>query len=91
MIAFLVLSWLNLAYLIGHKPFVSTLTNRVELFNEACVYASLLSTTTLTNPAVDLDFRNDIGWILIGIAVLNIVGNIAVVFFVTSTDAYNGW
>lgn len=76
---------MNLAYLIKQKPFVCTLANKVELFNEACVYTSLLCTTALTNAAVNMKFRNNCGWFLVGIAVLNIVGNIAVVAFTTST------
>merc|ERR1719329_1333786 len=82
---------MNITYLLGRKPFTCTFTNRVEIFNEACVYASLLCTTTLTNAAVDMDFRNDSGWYLVGIAGLNILGNVAVVFLVTATDAYSGW
>ena len=89
--AFIILSCMNLAYLMKQKPFVYTLANRVEIFNEVCVYTSLLFTTTLTNAAVNMKFRNNCGQCLVGIAVLNIVGNIAVVAFTTSTDAYNGW
>lgn len=87
----MILSVMNIAYLIKHKPFRDNLTNWVEIFNEACVYLSLLCTTTLTNAAVNIDFRNNNGWALIVIAALNVVGNIAVVFFVTSVETYNGW
>lgn len=82
---------MNFAYLLTHRPFNCTLTNRVELFNEACVYGCLLFTTTLTNAAVDKDFRNDNGWYIVAIASLNIFGNVAVVFWVTAIDVYKGW
>lgn len=69
-------------------PFEDATTNNVELFNEVCIYASLLVTTTFTNSAVAMEFRDDMGWTIIGISGLNIFGNISVVFFMSSIDLY---
>lgn len=73
-LGYLTLSTLMLAYILHARPYKKPLYNKVELFNETCVYITgwfiLLQTETFGFSA---ETRYDIGWGQIGIAFAVIV------------------
>jgi len=85
----MVFSTINLIYLISSKPMNTRLSNWIEIFNETCVVASTHIVNILLNAAVPTEFRAQVGWVLIGVAVLNIVTNLAITIYSSIVDVYN--
>ena len=80
------LSWAVLAYTSHFHPFTSVAQNRIELFNEFCVFLCCHTINSFLNAGVPDMFRDVMGWVLIGIAGINISTNIIILGYQTSID-----
>jgi hypothetical protein len=89
----------TIIYLIYVKPFDSPLLNRLEIFNELCLY--LMSypclfftdisiedvSGSLTSPSLT-HFKYNMGWLVIGVVLLNIGVNMFIMFAITIRMAW---
>jgi hypothetical protein len=87
-----VLSIINLIYLIVYQPYKDGFTNKVEIFTEFTVY--LTSTIEITFFSVQEDevseanFKDQMGWALIGIVGFNISVNLIILAVQMLKDLY---
>jgi hypothetical protein len=75
-------SLLSLCYLIIYKPFDSIILNKIELFNEVTLY--MVCYPVLMFLVGSESDNYDLGWLLIGLIVVNIGINIFIMVVVTS-------
>ena len=75
-------SFLSLCYLIVYQPFDKWILNKVELFNEGTLY--MVCYTMLMFLLGSEGDNYDLGWLLIGLIVVNIGINVFIMVFVTS-------
>jgi hypothetical protein len=76
-VTMLVLSWMNLIYIKVHRPHLTALENVIDIFNETCIYLSCYMGLLMLMAANYLQVKDILGWLLIGVASLNIVFNVA--------------
>ena len=87
-----VLSIINLIYLIVYQPYQEGFTNKVEIFTEFTVY--LTSTIEITffsvqeDEASEANFKDQMGWALIGIVGFNISVNLVILAVQMLKDLY---
>jgi hypothetical protein len=67
-------------------PLKSLKENLVEIFNETCIYFCCNIMTVFLNVAMPTSLRDQLGWVLMGIATLNIVGNLALTCLISLRD-----
>jgi len=72
----MIFSTINLVYIISCRPMIDPASNKIEIFNEFCVVICTHLVNVLLNAAVPVDFREEIGWVLIIVAVFNIGSNL---------------
>jgi len=77
--ALLVLSTLNMNYLIGTLPLKTRYDNRNELFNEFCIMVVTQVMTICLNVGFPIEIIDILGWSLIFVTSFNIIGNLFVV------------
>ena len=75
----LVMSFINILYLLNAWPYTKTVDNAIELFNEACTFSSIWITITLLDPAMTSEARDYNGWVLIYLFGANILINLLLV------------
>ena len=71
---------LQLSYFLGTRPFECKKENKHEIFNESCVLASCYIFSFFLNPTLPLNFRNNLGLVLVAICIISILTNIVLVF-----------
>jgi len=82
----MVFSTFNLIYTFSHKPMEGERQNNVEIFNETCVVICTHLVNVLLNAAVPVEFRNELGWALMGVAIFNIVSNLCITVYDSVID-----
>ena len=75
------LSTLNLIYLLWTKPFFEKQKNKQEIISELIVYTCSHLIFLLLNSAIQQEFRDLAGWLLIGICISSIAFNLYLVIF----------
>jgi len=75
-------SFLSLCYLIVYQPFDKWILNKVELFNEGTLYMVCYPVLMFLLGSEGDNY--DLGWLLIGLIVVNIGINVFIMVFVTS-------
>lgn len=63
------------------KPFDLPILNRMEIFNECCIILAAYHLLTFTDYAGDPDLQYKMGWSIIGVTVINMAVNMAVMFY----------
>lgn len=71
-------SLLLLCYILSVRPFTVPSLNRLEAFNEACIYMCSVPCLMFTEIGEGGVLEYQIGWAVIGVVTLNIVVNIIV-------------
>ena len=81
-------SLLLIMFFYGVRPMDTNFLNLMELFNETCFlvasYFMFLFTSYVEDPAI----RYSIGWLLIGVVVINIFANWMAIFYKTGPHVY---
>ena len=77
----LLFSVVNLFYLFTVKPFENSKQNIIEIFNESTILACGYFYSIFMRGEGTVDFINNIGWIFIGIASLNVSVNMSLVTY----------
>ena len=70
------------------KPFIVNRANRIEVFNELSILLCIYNTNVLLDESIPTDLKNTIGWILIGVAILNVFVNLALTIFISVVDVF---
>jgi len=73
----MIFSTVTLIYTAVAKPLREG--NAIECFNEFCIMLCSHVTNVFLNIAVSMDTRDALGWVLMGIALLNIVTNLVII------------
>ena len=82
----LTFSTINFIYIVNIRPLEDTKQNRIEKFNELTImFCSHMYNIFLRGEGT-IPFINGVGWTFMGAAMLNILGNLAVVVFETIAD-----
>jgi len=76
----LLLSTVNFIYVYTVKP-LSPEENKIEVFNEFTIAICSHITNVFLNIAVSLETRDLLGWVLMGVALMNILVNLCVIAF----------
>lgn len=84
----MVLSITNLIYLVEWKPLLTQNDNRIEVFNEICIYLCAQSYTILLNSAAPIHFMYKIGILFISIASFNIVTNVGFSLYLSCVGSW---
>ena len=84
----MLMSGYNLIYIFVHQPLLSRNDNRQEIFNEGCILASCYLTTNYLNIAMPVDFKDQLGYISIGVGCLSIGVNVATVILSTVSSVW---
>jgi len=79
LISALSMSFINILYLLNAWPYTKAKDNEIEVFNEACTFASIWITSTLLDPAMTSESRDWNGWALIYLFSANILINLLLV------------
>jgi len=74
----MIFSMINLSYMVAIRPLCSAKENRIEIFNEAIIYTCCNIMTTFLNVAMPLSLRDQLGWVFISVASLNIFTNLII-------------
>jgi hypothetical protein len=67
-------------YLGYFRPYTTQKQNNLELFNEICILAASYHLIIFTDFVDDLDIKYQAGWSLIAITLINLIGNLTLVF-----------
>ena len=83
----LVFSTINFIYLVNCRPFLSAKLNRIEIFNElTIIFCSHMYNIFLRGEGT-IGFISTVGWVFIGAAAFNILGNFSIVIFESISDS----
>lgn len=74
----MVFSTLNLAYLVSVSPLLTRFENRLNVYNELCIALFSHLMTVLLDIALPDHLKSKLGWLLIGVASVNMIGNLLV-------------
>ena len=74
----MVLSSINVVYMLVVKPLQSKGDNRLDLFNEACILAVCHCMTICLNVALPSEANDLLGWVMVALTSLNILANLAI-------------
>jgi len=75
----MVFSVYNLIYLAVNYPLKNLNDNRIEVFNEGSIYMCCHLMTIFLNIAIPLDLKDVLGYVIMGVATLNILVNLSLV------------
>jgi hypothetical protein len=65
-------------YLINVRPFISSLLNNMEIFNEGCLLLASYHVYLFTDYSPDPVFRYKVGWCLIVLTLVNMLLNLVI-------------
>ena len=71
----------NLCFLISVKPFNDPLFNRLEIFNEFCILTATYLLLLFADTSLSLAHHHFMGWFFVALMALNILFNLATIFF----------
>ena len=69
-------------YIASQRPYQSSFMNKLECLNELTTFVAVYPLLGFTEWVWDLDTHMDIGWSLIALIGLNIIGNILVLIVI---------
>jgi len=72
--------------MVAYQPMASKMDNKIEIFNELTIMLSCHINNCFLNIAIPLSARDKMGWVLMGLAAINIVGNMAIMAKNTTFD-----
>ena len=73
----------TLSYLLTVRPFATKFQNYLEIFNETCVLATTYFILLFSDLIADIKIRYNLGWVMIGIVVFNILVNMVIMLIQT--------
>ena len=79
-----------IGYISTAKPFLDPMINRIERFNELCILISSYLLLIFTDFVTDEAIQYNTGWLIISIALLNILLNFAVILKKTVMGVWHG-
>ena len=85
------MSTVNLIYLVVVKPLATKTENRIEIFNETIIMLCSHCVNIFLNIAISLEVRDLMGWVLMGLAIFNILGNLSIIVKNSLFDMYNSY
>jgi hypothetical protein len=68
-------------YNLQYKPFELRVKNRLEIFNEVCIFYSVLHMNFFTDWIADAQMQYSLGWSLITLVVFCIITNLVFIFY----------
>ena len=75
---------MSIATYIGkYRPFLSTFSNRLELFNEMLVFVSIYPIHIFTDFVWDMNVRNDVGMVMMSYILFSIFSNVLIIIVIT--------
>lgn len=77
----LLLSAIDSIYMATIKPMRNRLSNKFELFNEACILIVSYSMIICMNLAIPVALHDSLGWVMVVVTVINIIGNFGIVIY----------
>lgn len=87
----LVFSTINFIYVVTVRPLEDAKQNRIEVFNELSIMLCAHTYNIFLRGEGTIGFINGTGWMFMGTASFNILGNSAVVVLETIQDAASQW
>lgn len=75
----LVMSTINLIYTFSEKPFTSSKTNKIEVFNETCILICSYTTFMQVNVAYETSIKNFLGLAFIISGGINVFVNLVII------------
>lgn len=72
------------------RPFTKRAKNNLENFNEYFIYDCCIQLMMFTNWLDNVQVQSDVGFVLIGITILVVFVNLAIILWNTLTDAFKG-
>ena len=84
----MLLSTVNLIYLLSFSPYISRSRNFIEIINETCVLFCAHSSVLLLNDALESKVKNGLGWTMVTVAILSIFFNISCAIYFAVFEAY---
>lgn len=84
-------STINFIYIVSVSPLETRFANRVEVMNEACIVISQHMVNVFLNSSITIEQKNLVGWMLIGVACFNIVGNLGVTAYGTISERIHSY
>lgn len=75
------MNMLNTMYLGSTKPFNTQTKNRLEMFNDFCVFNCTLGFMLFTDYVDDLELQYEFGFMLIGVISFNGTINLIIIFY----------
>lgn len=81
------LSIVNICYMIVYKPL--KVDNGIEIYNETTIYLTTMIMTNFLNVAQPIEVIDMMGWVLIGVAGINLVVNIMITMIISIKDLFN--
>jgi len=87
----LVFSTINFIYVVTVSPLEDLKQNRIEVFNELSIMFCAHTYNIFLRGEGTISFINGTGWVFMGTASFNILGNTAIVVFETIQDAASKW
>jgi hypothetical protein len=82
-IELMMMSILNLSYMLTSRPFNTVRENRIEIINEVCYLLMTYLFSVIVNQAIDVKMKTIIGWVMIVAMSLVIILNLQYQFFET--------
>ena len=74
---YLMASLFLICFFLNTKPFETPYINKMEIFNECCVYTLLLCYTTFTDSTTPVEFYMNMGLASVGIILFNFLFNLS--------------
>ena len=85
-------SLLMLSYLLYYWPFLHTLLNYLEVFNETCIMLCMYPALSVFTGALDsTKIHYNTGWVVIGIIAFNVAVNLMVELWQIALGLYRLW
>ena len=77
-----------MVYIIKYRPFIESLDNAMELFNEGCILL-LMSFLLIYSIQLDAATGSNMGFAMIGLILFNIIVNIILFLYFNGVLIYN--
>lgn len=88
MTSFVMVSVIQMIYLVSSQPFTKSVNLQVEFLNEGSIFVCAIMVLTIMNPNNSTEQNLFIGWALIYALSINVVGNLAFVAYQTTSSLF---
>ena len=85
----IVFSIINLSYMVACHPLKTPAENRIEIYNEWTIYMCSNIMAVFLNVAMPTELRILLGWVLMGIAAMNILVNLGITVWGSVQDMWS--